>query len=80
MKFMTKERIIKLVLLVYMVAVTLFGYMILSTPPNVEAQCKTITWCVATGHNCCPAAQRTGSVYTGSRYGGPHYYSEICIP
>lgn len=79
MKFISKERIIQLVLLVYMVAVTLFGYVVLTSPPNAEAQCKNIYMCVNTAGGCCPGITGTGSVYTGSRYGGPHYYSEVCI-
>ena len=74
----TKNLLLRWGLITYMVGVALFAYVVLSTPPDVEAQCRNITCCSANATGCC-ASGGTGSVYTGSRYGGPHWYSEICI-
>lgn len=80
MPAVTKKQIIRMLLIAYMVAVSLFGYVVLTTPPDSEAQCKTITFCAqGAAGSCCPAGQSTGPVLTGIRYSGTNYYSDICI-
>ncbi len=80
MASVTKARIIRILLVTYMVAVCLFAYVVLTTPADSQAQCKTITFCAHTSAStCCPGGQGTGYVWTGARYGGPNYYSEICV-
>lgn len=76
----SKERLIRILLIIYMVAVSLFGYVVLNTPPDSEAQCKTVNFCAqGSGGSCCPGGQSTGPVLTGIQFSGTNYYSDICI-
>lgn len=79
MTALTKDRIFRFVLIAYMAGVSLFGYVVLSTPPDVEAQCRNITFCTSGAAGGCCASGGTGAVLTGIRYNGQLYYSEICV-
>lgn len=73
---MNKDKIIYSLLIVYMVFVSLFGYIVLSEPKDVQAQCATLSLATSLGVAC--GGTTTNWVNTGSTPGGASVFSGIC--
>lgn len=73
---MKKEKIIYSLLFAYMVLVSLFGYVVLTEPKDVEAQCASLYLSTSLGVAC--GGVTTNWINTGNTPGNVPVFSGIC--